>query len=224
MTGTTQRREPLHRTAAEQADEVEFLRVYGPWAPLAPADVAALLDGFTRPWWVVGGHAVEAATGYRREHEDTDVSILSVDVDAFVAHLAGRYDVWNNDGGRLHPLGGRFGRPLDGPDTQLWLRADATSPWVLDVPLTPSTHGEWTNKRLPGHTAAVDDVTWVSGDGIRYLRPEIVVAYKARLDRPKDRADLAATLPVLTPARRSWLRDAVAAQDPAHPWLRVIDA
>jgi hypothetical protein len=40
-------------------------------------------------------------------------------------------------------------------------------------------------------------------EGVRYLRPEIALLYKARLDRPKDRADLAAA--ALDADARAWL-------------------
>jgi hypothetical protein len=215
---TSQTREPLPRTPEEHQADREFFALYGPWAPLTPAQVAEELADFDRPWWVVGGWAIEAATGYRREHEDTDVSLLSCDVGAFVELMADRWHVWNNVGGVFRPLG--EGRPpVDEPASQLWLRRNATSPWVLDVPLTPDRDGRWTNKRLPGHVADVEDVTWVADDGIRYLLPEIALVYKATLRRPKDQPDLEATLNVLTPERRAWLRDAVVELDPEHPWL-----
>ncbi len=67
--------------AAEQEDP-EFERWYGAWDPLHPAGAAALLDGLDRPWWIVGGWAIEAFTGMPREHEDLDVSLLSSDVPA----------------------------------------------------------------------------------------------------------------------------------------------
>lgn len=210
-------RAPLVRTADERAEDEHFLSLYGAWAPLTPHEVAAELAGFEKPWWVVGGWAIEAATGYRREHEDTDISLLARDVPAFVEFLAGRWHVWNNVGGVLHPLGRRW-PTVDEPGSQLWLRRNATAPWVLDVPLTPDHDGLWTNKRLPHHRAPVEEVTWVAADGIRYLLPEIVLAYKATLRRPKDEPDFAATLPVLTPDRRAWLADALAEVAPDHPW------
>jgi len=40
-------------------------------------------------------------------------------------------------------------------------------------------------------------------DGIPYLRPEIALLHKAHLDRPKDKADLAAAQ--LDPDSRAWL-------------------
>jgi hypothetical protein len=37
-------------------------------------------------------------TAFRREHEDSYISILSCDVPAFVAHMSGRWLIWNNGG------------------------------------------------------------------------------------------------------------------------------
>lgn len=211
-------REPLLRSPEEQRDEEDFLALYGPWAPLTPVEVVDLLAGFDRPWWVVGGWAIEAATGYQREHEDTDISLLAGDVPALVSFLAGDWHVWNNVGGVLHPLGGRW-PTVEDPGSQLWLRQNASSPWVVDIPLTPGRDGRWSNKRDPDHVADIADVTFTADDGICYLLPEIVMSYKAALNRPKDEVDLAAALAVLTPSRRAWLRDAVARQDADHPWL-----
>ena len=211
-------RVPLERTPEQQAEEDAFLALYGAWSPLEPASFAREMTGFPRPWWIVGGWAIEAATGYRREHEDTDVSILASDVRAFVEFMQGRWHVWNNVGGVLHPLGDRW-KTVDDPRSQLWLRADAASPWVVDIPLTPDVKGLWTNKFVPDHVAPVEDVTWVADDGIRYLLPEIVLVYKARLRRAKDEPDFEATLPVLTEPARAWMRQALATVVPDHPWL-----
>ncbi len=218
MTGDQLIRVQLSRTAEEQAEEDRFFAVYGPWAPLSPAEVLAELADFGRPWWVVGGWAIEAATGYRREHDDTDISILACDVPEFVRVLSGRWHVWSNVGGVLRPLGDKW-TTVDEPRSQLWLRANATAPWVLDVPLTPDNDGQWTNKLVPGHVARVADVTWVDQAGIRYLRPEIVLVYKARLARPKDDPDFEAALPLLDAGQRSWLRDVLSDILPGHAWI-----
>lgn len=209
---------PLRRTPDEQAEEDAFQSLYGAWAPLSPVEFAAEMAGFDRPWWIVGGWAIEAATGYQREHEDTDASILACDVGAFVDFMADRWHVWNNVGGVLHPLGQRW-PTVDEPRSQLWLRKSATSPWVIDMPLTPDDDGKWTNKFLPSHVDSVENVTWADDDGIRYLLPEIVLVYKARLERPKDEPDFEATLPLLTEDRRAWMRNALEFLVPHHPWI-----
>lgn len=206
------------RTPAEQAEDDAFFALYGDWDPMPPAAIARELAGFDRPWWVVGGWAIEAATGVRRHHEDTDISILVCDVPAFVEFMKDRWHVWNNVGGVLHPLGDRW-PTVDEPESQLWLRADARSPWIVDIPLTPDRDGQWTNKRLPDHVDEVENVTWLAGDGIRYLLPEIVLVYKARLARPKDDLDFEATLPLLDESRRAWLKAALEASAPNHDWI-----
>ena len=208
----------LRRSAEEQADEDAFLALYGAWAPMEPTTFAAEMVGFEHPWWVVGGWAIEAATGFRREHEDTDISILVCDVTAFVEFMAGRWHVWNNVSGVFHPLGDRW-MTVDEPQSQLWLRADARSPWIVDIPLTPDVDGLWSNKRLPEHIAPVEEVTWRAADGILYLKPEIVLTYKATNRRAKDDLDFEATLPILTEERRDWLEAALSELVPNHHWL-----
>ena len=59
------------------ADDLAFSVVYGDWDPLAPRELAVLMDGFPEPWWIVGGHAVEAFTGVRRFHEDIDLVVFA---------------------------------------------------------------------------------------------------------------------------------------------------
>jgi len=220
MSVPSSERVPITRPVADRAAQVEFRDLYGFWNPLSLSDVAAELGAFDRPWWVVGGWAIEAVTGVHREHEDLDVSILSSDVPAFVDHLRGRWHVWNNVGGVLHPLGGRW-PDVDDPASQLWLRRNASSPWVLDVPLTPVGHGGlWVDKYVDGHVAPVEAVTWVDENRVRYLLPEIVLVAKARLRRTKDDPDFDAALPILDQQARAWMRAAITALVPDHPWLR----
>ena len=208
----------LVRNADEQAAEAAFHALYGPWAPMNPTSFATEMVGFDRPWWVVGGWAIEAVTGFCREHEDLDISLLACDVTSFVEFIAGRWHVWNNVGGVLHPLGDRW-KTVDEPSSQLWLRANAVSPWRVDIPLTPDVNGLWRNKRLPDHVAPVETVTWRCEDGIRYLRPEIVLAFKATLQRAKDDLDFEAALPVLDDRSRAWLKAALSELVPSHHWL-----
>jgi hypothetical protein len=194
-----------------------FAHWYGPWEPLDPGTIAEFMDGFDRPWWIIGGWSIEAFTGVRREHEDMDISILSGDAEAFRLFLGERYTPWNMDSSWLRPFDDRF-REIQ-PDSQLWIREHALAPWILDVPLTPETDGRWTNKRRPEQTAAVADVTWVADDGLPYLRPEVALMMKAQRTRAKDEADAVATIPLLDDEQRRWLSEALEATVPQHPWL-----
>ncbi len=215
--------EPLRPTPEEAAEDAAFFRRYGPWAPLDPPGLAEFMAGFPRPWWIVGGWAIEAFTGAAREHEDVDLSILACDVPALRSHVGDRWHLWSNHGGTLRPLNDRFPDVLD-VESQIWVREHALAPWVIDLPLTPDRDGLWTSKRMPDHVAPLDEVTWLAGDGIRYLNPEVVLHFKARLDRPKDRRDLDRTWPLLDEVQRDWLREAVRRSEPGHPWQPRLDA
>jgi hypothetical protein len=211
-------REPLHRSPAEVAEDEEFFRLYGDWAPLDPDGLADFMSGFERPWWIVGGWSIEAFTGVPREDEDVDLSILACDLTALREHVGDQWNLWSNHGGTLRPFNDRHPEVLD-VHSQLWVRRSAADPWVIDLPITPDRDGLWTNKRDPDHVAPLDDVTWVSHDGIRYLRPEITLLYKAALHRPKDDRDLAVTWPLLGVEQQAWLRDAVRRLYPGHAWV-----
>ena len=172
--------------------------------------------GFQRPWWVVGGWAIEAFTGAPREHEDVDVSILACDVPALRAHVGDTWHLWNIADGALRPLIDHW---PDVTSREPDLGASRRHlPWIFDMPLTPDRDGLWTNKRLPDHVAPLEEVTWVADDGIRYLNPEIVLMYKARLrsaqGRPRPR-------PLPAPARLRRPRVAAGQRRPAVSRARL---
>jgi hypothetical protein len=49
------------------------------------------------------------------------------------------------------------------------------------------------------------------------VSPEVLLFFKSRDLRRRDKTDFAAALPMLAPSQRTWLRDAIAAC--GHPWL-----
>ncbi len=215
-------REPLGLTPHEKAEERTFHALYGPWDAFDLDGVRDFFDGFDRPWWLVGGWAIEVFTGALREHEDLDVSLLACDVPALREFVGDRWHLWTNVSGRLQPLTDRW-PDLPRPDCQIWVRRNATSPWVLDIVLTPDADGMWRSKRMPEHVAPLDDVTWVTDEGVRVADPEIVLLYKAAGDRRKDRRDLARAWPLLDERQRDWLVDAVRDLYPEHPWHAALE-
>jgi hypothetical protein len=204
-------------------EEHEFERLWGPWATLTPLEAASLLEGFPRPWWISGGWAIQAFAGLERPHKDVDVTIFRRDVVPLREQFRGRYDLWAAGSATLRPLDERRPRPPSWSE-QVWVREHALAPWVLDIQLNPGSARRWVFKRERTVIGTLDDATWVASDGLRYLRPELVLAHKARLARPIDDADLSATLPLLDAPAVSWLREYVARESPSHRWRPMLDA
>ena len=105
----------------------------------------------------------------------------------------------------------------------MWVREHALAPWLVDVLLNPGGPRQWVFKRDRTVVRSIDEATWVAADGLRYLRPELVLAHKARLHRFADDADLTAALPKLDDVSRSALRSLVVQEGRDHPWLAEID-
>lgn len=202
-------------------EELAFQRLYGPVKSATRSEAQELFAGYAGDWWVVGGWSIEAFTGIPRPHEDLDISFWRKDIDLFRACVKGRYDFWSNASGRLFPLTDE--RPdLPEDAEQAWLRAHALAPWCYDLAINPDRNGRWIFRRDRTLDYALDEITWIADDGIRYMTPEMTLAHKARLSRPKDQADLTTVLPLLPSPRRTWLADLIHHLNPNHPWLPQI--
>ncbi|MEV6414603.1 hypothetical protein [Kribbella sp. NPDC051718] len=202
-------------------EELSFQRLYGPVEAATRDEAVEFFGGLGLDWWVAGGWAVEAFTGVSRPHDDLDVSFWRRHVPELVRYADGRYHVWSAGSRKISPLSPEQPEMPDDAD-QVWLREHALAPWKYDVVLNPDRDGRWVFRRDPSLDFALDEVTWVADDGIRYVNPEMALAYKAQGNRPKDRADLAAALPLLGVARRTWLADMVHHLHPDHAWLEQI--
>ena len=60
--------------------------------------------------------------------------------------------------------------------------------------------------------------------GLPCVRIDVQLMYKARGNRPKDQIDFQASLPLLTPEARAWLRQALRFEYAgSHPWLAALE-
>lgn len=192
--------------------EEDFQLLYGRWAALEPAQVAVLLAASSIRWWIAGGRAARVGAP-ARHHADTDVAVNAGDLGELRTALAD-WHLWEANSGTLRPL--LPGTALTEGCEQLWARRSAEQPWQLDLLLDRSPD-EWVYKR-----DARVRVPWQRAlhtvDGIPYLRPEIALLHKAHLDRPKDRADLAAAH--LDPEARAWLAQTLGMLG-HHSWAQL---
>jgi hypothetical protein len=169
------------------------------------------MQGFPARWWVAGGWALDLFTRSEREHDDVDILVLRSDQQLIRAQLPG-WDVRIAHEGKLEPW--PPGEAVALPRSGFWARRDSNGPWQLQFLLAEHDAGTWWFRRDPAITMPVADVGRIES-GVPYLRPEIVLLYKSRLDRERDTADFERTLPKLDDAARArlaaWLAD-------DHPW------
>jgi hypothetical protein len=183
--------------ALDGLQEEQFQSLYGRWDPLIPLQVAELFAGLDERWFIAGGRAARIGAP-ERHHNDTDVVVDRAGLTALRRHLTD-WDLWEAHEGTLRPL--LPGDRLSAGREQLWARRNAQQPWRLDIPLHP-WGPEWVFKK-DSRVRVPWDQALQEVDGVSYLRPEVALLHKAHLDRPKDRADLAAAR--LDQDGRRWL-------------------
>jgi hypothetical protein len=189
------------REAVNGLDEASFQALYGPSDPLTPEQISDLLAGCGARWIVAGGRAARVGAQPRR-HADTDISIRVADV-GLIREVLRDWHLWEANDGALKPL--LPGVALSPECEQLWVRRAAGQPWRFEFLFDlHSTDDDWVYKRDPRVRLPWQRAVHTVG-AVVYLRPELALLFKAKNDRPKDRADLLAAR--LDPVVRDWLAD-----------------
>lgn len=188
------------------------------WEPLQPADLAGLLNGLGASWWICGGLALDLYLGREtRRHDDLDVAVLRRDQRALFRHLRGWDFCYATPAHTLEPWDGRH---LEPPIHGIWARRsnEASAPWTCEFLLNEHTDPDWIFRLDEAVTRSLAEVGAERG-GVPFLRPEIVLLYKASELSPKNEADFAAVRPQLTQTATQWLREALEVINPRHPWV-----
>lgn len=201
------------------ADGVPGLDAWRAWHPRQAAEVLAGVDA---PWHVAGGWALDLWHGEQtREHGDLEIAVPRAAYGPLRARLRERHTLFVAGGGQVVPL--RDGEAVPADRHQVWVCEPEVPAWRMDTFLEPGTGETWVCRRDERITLPYADITAVTADGVRYLRPEAVLLFKAKGRREKDEADLARALPRLSAEALAWLRDALALAHPGHPWAAELD-
>jgi hypothetical protein len=187
------------------------------WRPWTPEEAALRLRRFDRPWCVAGGWAIDLFLGEQtRPHGDLEIAIIRSDFPLVRAALAD-FTLFSVGDGEVRSLP----RGADPPPEkhQNWVLDEAAQAWRMDVFLEPGDETTWICRRDPRIAEPRARIVRISASGIPYLVPEAVLLFKAKGQRPKDQADLAACLPRMDNDARAWLASALELVHPGHAWL-----
>ncbi|MFC8721258.1 nucleotidyltransferase domain-containing protein [Kitasatospora sp. NPDC057198] len=185
----------------------------GAWRP---EQVARRLEGLAAPWYVAAGWALDLFLGAQtRPHGDLEIAVPAGAFGELRAHFPElEFDAvgW----GMTWPDAGA--EPL-AATRQTWARDPASGRYRFDVFREPHDGDTWICRRDESLRLPYHRIVERTADGIPYLRPELVLLFKAKATRDKDHADFERVLPVLDAERRrtlaGWLRRA----HPGHAWL-----
>lgn len=188
--------------------------------PLRSPELAAAVGAMRRypaAWCIAGGWALDLFLGRRtRAHTDVDVAVLRRDQIAVREHFRG-WEMLKVADGALVPWA--EGEWLAAPIHEVHARRTEIDPRAVELLLDEAEGDEWLFRRDPAVRLPLGRAILRDPDGIPHLAPEIVLLYKAKAPREHDQHDFAAALPMLGAERRAWLRRALAAAHPAHPWI-----
>lgn len=209
--------------------------------PKALLEIVRALARLRVPWFIAGGWAIDLHLGrVTRTHADVDTLILRDDQ----ATLLGSSDFEVRviiprpqrlmNGGTIGPW--PPGETLKLPVDQLFAyrrgdpalaeidaaHSDPGHRYWFEILFAESDGRDWIYRRNPAMRLPLNKIGFHSLWGLPYLAPEIVLLFKAKLTREKDRADFRNALPHLSLDARRWLRDALARSHPDHEWLRQL--
>lgn len=198
-------------------DQPGFAPDLDAWDAWTPAEIARHLTGVRAPWYVAGGWAIDLFLGHQhREHDDLEIAVPHDRFGEIAAALPG-FEWFVAGDGRVTPLaqaGDAFAT-----HHQTWLRDPVSGQWRLDIFREPSEGDRWICRRDDRLRLPYAQLILRTTGGIPYGRPEVILLFKAKGQRPKDDDDFAAVLPSLDASSRRWLHDALAMVHPDHPWL-----
>ena len=183
-----------------------------PHDELAPSCATSRCRGPSRR----AGRSSCTCGGEPREHEDLELAIARSSFPVVRAALPEL---------EWYGVGDGFVTPIDdasGELHQTWGLDRSAGCWRLDVFREPS-EGDPGWPPRSGPPSAVAEAIERTRDG-SLPRAELVLLFKAKhAAREKDQADLARALPLLEPARRQWLGDALRLVHPGHEWISLVE-
>jgi hypothetical protein len=176
------------------------------------------LAGATFGWCVAGGWAIDMFLGRKtRAHADFEIAIDREDQGRTREYFSGwlcakvvpstEAVAWGKD------------EILELPLHELHVENGGIK---IEILLNEFTDGAWVFRRDPRIIREAGLFSLPLDGGPRILSPEIVLLYKAKINRDPDRADLLNAVPQLSESQRSWLQESLALAYPGHEWLSCI--
>ena len=195
---------------------------YTSWEPLTVAQAVHLFRDAPFEWGLAGGYAVEQFVGKPiRPHSDIDVIVFR-DQQQLVQHWLKDWHLYAADPpGTLRPWLTNEYLPYGIHD--IWGYQTDTRAWQLQIMLAEVEDGEWFSRRSQLIRGQRNDLL-VMYHEIPCVRIDVQLMYKAHHLLSKDESDFQASLPLLRPQAKRWLKAQLRLLYPeGHPWLTRLE-
>jgi hypothetical protein len=178
------------------------------------------MHGFTAPWCVAGGWALDLFLGrVTRTHADLELAVLREDQAALQQHFAGWTLEKVVDGRRVAwAAAERLALPVH----EIHANSSGGPCRAIELLLNERERDEWVYRRDARVRLPIDRWIVPARGGVPVLCPAIVLLFKSKAPLPKDEADFRCVRDVLGHKRRQWLRDAMRLCHPDHPWAESL--
>lgn len=190
------------------------------WQAWKPHELAERLRNVKAPWCIAGGWALDLWHGRQtRDHEDIEFTIIRSDLPIFRKALFPLQFCTASSG--IIELLPAHREPR--PDVfQIWCLDTAEHCWRTDMMLEPGGADMWVCRRDARISRPRGEVFAITPDGVPYLKPAIVLLFKAKHMRAKDKADFAGALPRMEASEKEWLKRCLDLVHPGHPWIGAL--
>lgn len=180
--------------------------------------INSLMTGFDRTWFFVGGWAIDLFVGKEtRVHQDLEFAIFRKDQIYLKEYLEG-WEFKRVIKGEFHSWENEFLElPIHEIHASKVLNGDN-----IEILLNETKENDWTFRRDLRISCPISSVWSITKTGIPYLKPEIVLLYKAKNTREKDHQDFVTVKDYLEDDQKKWLRDALEIHEPEHIWLQFL--
>jgi uncharacterized protein (DUF952 family) len=172
----------------------------------------SIMGDFNGPWWVAGGWAIDLLLGRtRRKHSDLDIAIRRTDQAALydclrwwdlrIAH-EGKLQVWRRESLEL-PFHVLWGRLAEAEEAETFdVPAFSADPTFAEFVLLETSGDQWVFRRDPRVQRPFAEIAHETSDGVPFLRPEVILLFKAKAKRESDEADFRDALPTMNDEAR----------------------
>ena len=182
--------------------------------------VLQLMDGLGAPWCVAGGWAVDLFLGRAtRPHADVELALFRQDQ----SRLHDQFEGWTftvSVNGRRTPWPRE--ETLEVPLHEIHAHSPGEPQRSIEFLLNERDAENWVFRRNPQVSLPLDRAMIQTQFGVRALSPEIVLLFKAKAPRAKDDADFQEATSSMSESSKQWLRSALLACHPGHPWIALL--